>query len=162
MPEVGPDVVPAIWLDEIVLVMDVPHGTWTAYLNRYTYELVTISEGDLELSDWEGDDPGCREYLRREVARARAVVKSEDFLKVPSRFEIRELDIMESFCSTVEDPALRDSLLHALRGRDAFRRFRNEARARGVQVAWFIFREGALERIAADWLDASGIAYRRG
>ena len=50
----------------------------------------------------------------------------------------------------------------ALRGRNALRRFRNEVRERGAQVAWFIFRERALEQIAADWLDANGIAYRRG
>ena len=159
MAEVGRDVAPAIGLRDVVMVMDVPHGT--AYLNRYTYELVTISESDLELPDWGDDDPEFREYQKRQVARARKVVKSEDFLKLPGRFEIRELDIMQSFCSTVENLALRDALLKALRGRDAFKAFSDMARERGVQVDWFKFREQALERVAADWLDANGIAYRR-
>jgi hypothetical protein len=161
MAEVGRNVAPALWLRDVVLVMDVPHGTWTAYLNRYTYELVTISESDLVLPDWGDDDPEFREYQKRQVARARKVVKSEDFLKLPGRFEIRELDIMKSFCSTVEDLELKGSLLQALRGRDALGAFRNRVRERGVQVEWFRFREQALERVAADWLDANGIAYRR-
>ena len=80
---------------------------------------------------------------------------------IDGRFEIRELDIMQSFCSTVENLALRDALLKALRGRDAFKAFSDMARERGVQVDWFKFREQALERVAADWLDANGIAYRR-
>ena len=162
MPEVGHNVAPAIWLDEVVLVMDVPPGTWTAYLNRWTYEVVTISKSDLELPDWGDDDPEFREYQRREVARARAVVGSEDFLKLPGPFEIREFDIMESFSRVVQDRSFKAALIRALCARDAFRRFRDVVQEFGFTSVWLGFRELAVEQIAADWLDANGIAYRRG
>ena len=68
---------------------------------------------------------------------------------------------MERFCSEVEDQALRDALLRAIRGRGAFRCFKDVIHERGIAPAWYAFRERALEEIAADWLDANGIAYRR-
>lgn len=161
MVEVGENVVPAVHLQDVTLAMDVPHGTWTTYLHRYTCELETISQGDLELPDWGDDDPEFRQYQRQEVARLRAIVKSKDFLELPSQFEIGEFSIMKRYCSTLEDEPLREALREALRARNAFRRFKEVAREGGVLVAWLTFRERAVEQFAADWLDANGIAYHR-
>ncbi len=160
MAETKGSVGPVISLRDVVMAMDMGDG-WTAYLNRYTYELVPITESDLELTDLGEENADLMEAQREEVSRAREVVESEDFLELPSRFEIHEYSIMERFSRGVEDEALRDALLRALHGRGAFRCFKDVVHERGSAPTWYAFREGALEQIATDWLEANGIAYRR-
>ena len=162
MVEVGRDVAPAVWLRDVVLVMDVPPGTWTAYLNRWTYELVTISKGDLDMTDLGEENADLMQYHRQEVAKARQVVVSEDFLKLPGSLDIGEDGMMERFSSVVQDRTLGDALKQALRGRDSLTRFKDVLQEHGMIPVWYAFRERALEDLAAGWLDAHGIAYRRG
>jgi hypothetical protein len=160
MAETRGSVGPVISLRDVVMAMDMGDA-WTAYLNRHTYELVTITESDLELTDLGAENADLMEAQREEVARAREVVESEDYLELPSRFEIHEYSMMERFAEGVEEQAFRDALLRALRGPGAFRRFKDAVHERGLAPAWYAFRERALEQIAADWLEANRIAYRR-
>lgn len=152
---------PAVWLRDVVLVIDVSAGTWTAYIHRWG-ELVTITEEDLNPPELGPENADLVGYQREEAARARAVMESVEYLPLPTRFEIREYSMMQRFCAGLEDPALTEAPLRALRGRRALRCFRREVRERGVMLACFVFRERALEQFTADWLDANGIAYRRG
>jgi Uncharacterised protein family (UPF0158) len=92
----------------------------------------------------------------------RDVLDSEDWLALPTKFEIHEYAIMEEFCWSVEDPSLREELLNAIRGRGAFRYFKDTIRRHGVEDEWYRYREDALEKKAIEWLEGHGIAYERG
>ena len=161
MAETKGSLVPAASLQDVVLVMDVPVGTWTAYIHRWTGDVVTITESDLVLEDPGPENWDLVEYMRESVASARAVVESEDYLVLPGRFEIREYDIMERFIAVMQDRSLKEELHRAIRGRRAFRCFRDVVRGRGLLEPWFLFRQHAVEEIAARWLEANRIAYRR-
>jgi hypothetical protein len=48
----------------------------------------------------------------------------------------------------------------AIRGRGAFRRFKDALDRHGLLEAWYRYRREDLAQEAAAWLEANGIAYR--
>lgn len=148
-------------LRDVVAEMDLPNEEWTAYLNRRTGELITVTDEDRRAAEAGGESDNLPEWQRELLPKIREVLESDDFLPLPSKGEIHEYGIMERFCSEVEDPELRDALLNAIQGRGAFRRFKELIHERGVAEAWYGHRQCALEDIAGEWLEAHGIEYRR-
>jgi len=148
-------------LKAVVDEMDLPSEEWTAYLNRRTGELITVTDEDQRLVENDADASDSPEWQQESVARARTALDSEDFLALPDKFEIHEHSIMERFCLGVEESALKDTLLRAIRGTGAFRRFKDVVHEHGIAETWYAFRQKALEEIAVEWLEANGVAYSR-
>ena len=148
-------------LKAVVDEMDLPSEEWTAYLNRRTGELITVTDEDQRLVENDADPSDLPEWQQEDVARARTALDSEDFLALPDKFEIHEYSIMEQFCLGVEESALKDTLLRAIRGTGAFRRFKEVVQEHGIAETWYAFRQRALEEIAVEWLEANGVAYSR-
>ncbi|RMD66578.1 hypothetical protein D6833_01315 [Candidatus Parcubacteria bacterium] len=72
---------------------------------------------------------------------------------------MHEWEIMDRFARTLEDPQDREALVHALRGKGAFRRFRNAIRRLGVEEAWYDYLDQALRQIAVEWCEEEGIPF---
>lgn len=138
-----------------------------AYLNKRTGELYWLSEEELftieedEEDDEDEDLVDEPEWLREAKLKAKEVTESDDWLALPSKFDIHEYGIMEEFCRSIEDEEMSKGLVHQIRGSGAFRRFRNAITLIGLEQAWYHFRASALERIAVDWLEENQIAYSR-
>jgi hypothetical protein len=66
---------------------------------------------------------------------------------------------MERFCLAVDDEDIRDDLCDAIRGRGAFRRFKDRVHIYGMAEAWYRYRDAALREMAIDWCEAQGITY---
>jgi hypothetical protein len=66
---------------------------------------------------------------------------------------------MERFCYSVEDEAIRDDLCHAIRGRGAFRYFKEKIHDYGIAENWYRYRDEALREIAIAWCAENGIPY---
>jgi Uncharacterised protein family (UPF0158) len=147
-------------VDELEMVSDES----TAYLNKRTGELYTLTLDELSAAeeDEEDDDPDDDpEWLREATVKAKEVTGSDEWLELPSKFDIHEYNIMEEFCRSVEDPEISERLLRQIRGSGAFRRFRDALDLLDIKEAWYDFRNDALERIAVDWLEENQIAYSR-
>jgi len=85
-------------------------------------------------------------------------VETEHYLPLPDRFEINEYHIMERFCLSVDDADIREDLCDAIRGRGAFRRFKDRVQVYGMAEDWYRYRDAALREIARAWCEAHGIA----
>lgn len=140
--------------------MDLFGDEQTAYINRKTGELFTVGDEELRFleTDIENDD-FMPDWQKELLPKVRQVLESDDYVPLPDKFEIHEYAIMERFCYAVEDEDLRIALLNAIRGRGAFRRFKNTIQSRGAQDDWYGYRNDALKKIAADFLEMEGIAY---
>ena len=86
-------------------------------------------------------------------------METEHYLPLPDRFEINEYHIMERFCLSVDDADIRDDLCDAIRGRGAFRRFKDQVQVYGIAEEWYRYRDAALREIAEAWCEAHGIPY---
>ncbi len=84
---------------------------------------------------------------------------SKDFIELPAEDTRAAFRVMERFSATVTDPSARTRLEDALRGKGAFRRFKDMAHRVGVTEAWYRFKAEALAQDMRDFLDNEEIAF---
>ncbi len=141
--------------------MDVPGDDWFAYINRETGELTTLRREEMSIVE-EGESYDYLPDWEQELAKtAEKVIGSEAYLHLPTKFDIHEYAIMERFCMSLEDDELADILLNAIRGRGAFRRFKDTIYQHGIADEWYSYRQQALEEIAEAWLKSKSLPYVR-
>lgn len=133
----------------------------TGYINRKTGEIITLTDEVVALAEDPDAAADAPQWQKDLLPKAREVLASEDFIPLPSKFEIHEWAIMERFAQSLKDAAVSDELDAALHGRGAFRRFKDAVQRLGIADEWYRFRETALEEIAIEFLEAHGIAYQR-
>lgn len=133
----------------------------SAYLNKTTGELILLSDEELSAAEEQEDSEDYPEWQREMIEKARQVLDSADYVELPSKFDIHEYRIMEAFCHSVNLPELRDQLLRKIRGSGAFGRFKQAIYSLGIEEDWYRFRDAEYERIAVEWLEENGIAYKR-
>jgi hypothetical protein len=134
------------------------------YFNRRTGESVTIDRSFLSMVEdaEEGETFEDLQVWEQDlIAVAREIVDSEDFLRLPSKYDIHEYQIMEDFCETLTDVRMANDILHRLRGSGAFGRFRAAIRYHNIEDDWYAFRDRAYEKIVLDWLEENNIEYTR-
>lgn len=156
-----PDSKPTVSLRAVAAEMDVPNDDWTVYIHRRTGELLTVTDEDASALEDEEAAEDLPDWQAEHLPKIREALASADFLALPSKFDINEYGIMERFCEQVADTAARDGLLRAIRGAGAFGRFKALADRLGLIGEWYAFRDHEMENIAAEWLEANGIAYER-
>ena len=104
---------------------------------------------------------GFAELQERNWHLIREILESEDWLALPTKFDIHEWAIMDEFSCSVDDPELRNELRNAIRGAGAFRYFKDTIYRHELQESWYSYRTAVLDRIAIDWLDEHEIAHTR-
>ena len=146
-----------------------------AYLKKSTGKVITIRDDDFamirnmdEFDEPEEDneiegDVSSSDYLDLEAEFFQDVrnvmVFDDDYLKLPTKFDIHEYEIMERFGLSLPNEKIRDTLLRKIRGSGAFRRFRDTIYRYGIEEDWYKFRDDAYKEIAISWLESHGFAY---
>jgi hypothetical protein len=147
-------------LHKIVEELEALPEEWTLYLDRESGELYPLGDEEAGwVEDGREDEPA--DWLADELPRIREILDSERWLALPTRFDIHEWAIMDDFARSRDDLDLADELSRAIRGRGAFRSFKDTVHRRGIQQDWYRFRAVAIADIAGAWLDEHGIAYAR-
>ena len=150
---------PIIRVEDVVQEMDGLSDEHRVFLNIRTGEFVLLSDDDLSAAE-EGDDlKGLHEWQQEIIRKAGEVISTDDYRELPSQFDIHEYAIMERFCYSVEDDELSDRLLNSIRGRGAFRYFKDTIHQYGIEEDWYAYRKQAFREIAIDWLESHQIPY---
>jgi hypothetical protein len=146
-------------LQDILEGMDCQSDEQSSFLNLTTGEVVSITDEELRAA--ENDEPleDFPEWQHEAIRIAGEIIETDHYLPLPDRFEIHEYSIMERFCLSVDDEDMRDDLCDAIRGRGAFRRFKDRMQLYGMAEEWYQYRDAALREIAMAWCEAHGIAY---
>lgn len=140
--------------------MDFLDDELTAYINKKTGELFTVAEEEARLiENGDQEDGFIPDWQREILPKVREVLESGDFVPLPDKFEIHEYSIMERFCYSVENDDLQEELLNAIHGGGAFGRFKDTIFRREIEDDWYSYRNTALKKIAADFLEMKGIAF---
>lgn len=148
-------------LSDVIEQMELTTDEATAYINRKTGELITITNEEVALTEDPEEAAEAPQWQKDLLPKAREVLASEDYIPLPSKFEVHEWSIMERFAQSRTDAAVSDELDAALHGRGAFRRFKDAVHRLRIADEWYRFRDAALEEIAIEFLEAHGIAYQR-
>ena len=75
----------------------------------------------------------------------------EDYIPLPNQYDIDEYRIMEAFIYQLPSGENQDILDRAIRGRGAFRRFKDKLYDLRLEQQWYKYRDDAYERIAREW-----------
>jgi hypothetical protein len=149
-------------LSEIVEGMEFQSDQIESYLERATGRVVTISQEDMEAAEDEDSVEDCPDWQRENILIAQKILDSgnAEYLKLPSTWDIHEYEIMERFIEAIEDETISDALYHAIKGKSAFRRFKDAICDCGVREQWFKYRENAYKEIAIDWCRENQVDYK--
>jgi len=151
----------AVSLRRVVDELEAQTEGSAAHLNRETGDLYTLREEEAGLVENDADLDDLPDWQRDDVDGVREVLESEDWLPLPTSFDIHEWPIMDESSRSIDDPDLRGELQNAIRGAGAFRCFKDSLHRRGIHGSWHSYKTAALEQIAVEWLDRHGISYNR-
>ena len=129
----------------------------TVYLHRKNGELVMVTDEDIEHVESGSADNLLPEWQRDNIPKVREILSSTEFIALPNLAESESYSVMEQFCSSIEQPSVRDEFLGLIRGRGAFGRFRNAIHVHEIAEHWYRFRRDELKTLAKEFLSSEGI-----
>jgi len=117
--------------------------------DRQTGRVVSVDR-DVMSGVEEGDEEqlqGLPDWQKEEVEIARAVCddNGERFISAPDE--------------TVENEKAAEELWRAIRGRGAFRYFKDTAERLGLLERWFRYRDGAMKEFVIAWAEANNVPF---
>ena len=146
-------------LQDILEGMDFQSDEQSSFLNLTTGEVVSITDEELRAAEHDAPLEDFPDWQHDAIRIAREILETDHYLPLPTTFDIHEYSIMERFCLSVDDDDLRDDLCDAIRGRGAFRRFKDRMQLYGMAEEWYRYRDAALREIAVAWCEEHGIPY---
>lgn len=150
---------PKAKLSELIYAMEMQSEDWVYRFDRETAKVASVERSAYDAV--EEDDDAELDENDEEVVLARAMVDDSAgrFLDLPDKFDFHEYRQMERFIGTVEDGAVADELWRAIKGRGAFRYFKDTADRHGVLDDWYRFRDERAKQFAIDWAESNDVPY---
>jgi len=166
-------------LDELAFALDFRPEGMNHYLDLETGQVVSVSEESRRELEWlyagikfrKGEAPSpleqllqaspLRDWQKEEVRQAAAVEAGYGtrFVAIPRLESWESYGDMQDFIDTVRDAHLRERLEVAIKGRGAFRRFKDVLeRYPRERERWFTFQNDRMLQRAREWLESLGIA----
>jgi len=152
-------VVSRVKLDLIVQEIAFQLDERSSFLNKETKEIVSVSDDDFRAVEDEEPIDNFPDWQQQDIEMAREVLYGNSWIPLPSEFDIHEYRIMERFCLSLENDKLRDIMYYSIKGKGAFRRFKNNIRKYNLEQDWYEYRDEALRTIAIEWCEDNGIEY---
>lgn len=135
-----------ILLQQVIDAIEMACDSYTEFYDRETGERVSLPD-----PVWTGEaDEELEELLESEPDR---------FLRFPAKLEIHEYSIMESFIEALPAGKIRNELAQVIRGKGAFRRFKNTIRYYGIEQLRYAYLENAYREIAIRWCAEHDLKY---
>src|SRR5262247_814323 len=144
---------------DLIEGMDFQSDEQSAFLNLTTGEVVSITDEELHAAENDAPLEDFPEWQHDAIRIAKDIVETDHYLPLSDRFEIHEYSIMERFCLSVDDEDMRNDLCDAIRGRGAFRRFKDRMQLYGMAEEWYRYRDAALREIAIAWCEEHRVSY---
>lgn len=128
-------------LSDIIDAISIVAGDmyFTYYLDPDTYKLIYTNEMADSHSDILDD--------------------ANNYICLPTRYDINPYHMMEEFIDTIKDKNLASKLFIAIKGKGAFRRFKNICIYNHIIDKWYKFQEMKYEEIAIEWCKHYQIKY---
>lgn len=147
-------------LKDIIDEMEIQSDAHSYYLNNNTGEIVMVTDEHLTVAENEEDISHYSAWEQEAIQVAIDMLESEeDYIPLPSQFDIHEYQIMEEFCLSLDDVKLKDKMYRSIKDSGAFRRFKDNIFEYGIEQNWFQYRRDAFKRIAINWCEENNIPY---
>ncbi|WP_160112429.1 UPF0158 family protein [Salicibibacter kimchii] len=146
---------------EVAEAIDVDADELHQFVNRKTGEVEVINEDALRKADWEKPHDEVNEWQKEERALAEDIIENEDdYEPIPDSYAINDYRLMEIFIDSLTDEKKQATLAQAIRGKGAFRRFKDRIIDLGVADDWYEFKDKEYLAFARQWCEEKDIQYR--
>jgi hypothetical protein len=149
-----------IKLSEIIEGIEFQSDERSSYLNKLTSEVVMITDEEMQAAE-EGESlDDYPEWQQNAIEQAKDILSDETdekYISLPSKFDVHEYNIMKKFCLTVADKDVSESLFYAIKGKGAFRRFKDAVHRYEIAEDWYKYRDDYIKQIAKDWCEENDI-----
>ncbi|CRK84798.1 hypothetical protein BN000_04848 [Neobacillus massiliamazoniensis] len=147
-------------LKDIIEEMEIQFEESRSLLNIITGEIVLVTSEDLRAAEDEKPFDHLPEWEQENRMIAMDVVENfENYIELPTIYEVNEYEIMENFCLTVSDQRKQESLLRAIKGKGAFRRFKDKIIDLELEEQWYSYRDEQFKQIAIEWCQENNVNY---
>ena len=101
------------------------------------------------------------DWGKQEVESARAIMadSGERFVNGPNKFDFNEYRHMERFIGTVENAEAAEQLWRAIKGKGAFRYFKDTASRLDLLEQWYRYRDEAVKEFVREWAKGNNVPY---
>lgn len=129
-------------ISNIIDELEMMNSDMQSFLNIQTGKIITMFD-NLE-----------SEYATNEIEN-----NTENYISLPTHYDINEYSIMEDFIDSLDDIGIENQLYRAINGKGAFRYFRDTIRNLGIENKRFAFKANAFKEIAIKWCKENNISY---
>ncbi|MYL50557.1 hypothetical protein GLV98_13750 [Halobacillus litoralis] len=149
-------------LNNIAGELEILMEEYMAFFDRETFAVVHFPPGMYDEVEM-GEPYETRiDWIEEDWKSAEMVVHNEErFVKLPSKWDINDYEIMEDYSYSIEDEQVRKQVLNAIRGRGAFRRFREHVEYHGLLNDWYKYKTDRYVEIAREWCEENDIPYEK-
>ncbi|MFC3882016.1 UPF0158 family protein [Bacillus songklensis] len=149
-----------IRLKDIIEEMEIQFEACRTFLNIKTGEIISVTEDDLRAAEDEEPFDHLPDWQQEDLKVANDVVENfENYKELPTKYEVNEYEIMEDFCLTVRNPRKQNILLKSIKGKGAFRRFKDKIIDFEIEDQWYSFRDERFKKIAVEWCRDNNVNY---
>ena len=105
-------------------------------------------------------DPLMTDMTEEDKSLAAAIEDTpERFLRFPTKYEIHQYRMMGDFIDQLSPGKAQEELVYAIRGKGAFRRFKQSVRYHGLEQRWYDYLAEAYRELAIRWCEEEGLEY---
>ncbi len=135
-----------IRLQQVIQAIEEADDVFTSFWDTKTGETVYLADS---LMTGEMD-----ETFAAEIENA-----PERYLRFPSKHEIHQYRIMEDFIDQFSPGKAQEELAYTIRGKGAFRRFKQSVRYHGLKQRWYDYLAETYRELAIRWCAEKGLEY---
>ena len=137
-----------IKLQQVIQAIEEANEVFTSFWDTKTGKTVYLAE------------PLMTEMTEADEALASEMENTpERFLRFPTKYEIHQYRIMEDFIDQLSPGKAQKELAYAIRGKGAFRRFKQSVRFHGLEQRWYDYLAKAYRELAIRWCVEEGLEY---
>ncbi|MCK3976297.1 hypothetical protein HCC58_06645 [Streptococcus suis] len=135
-----------VWFQDVVDSLQMISQGDRYYYDSHIDELVYLSVGEFRIESRDG----LEEEIEEDVAGR--------FVGLPTYYDFNPYTFMELYISDLTDGDLSGRLSRAIRGRGAFRRFKNELERCDRFEEWYAFETQCYKELVLEWCQENKIA----
>ena len=135
-------------LKQVIQAIEEANEVFTSFLDTKTGKTVYLA------------DPLIVDMTEEDKALAAEMEDTpERFLDFPTQYEIHQYRIMEDFIDQLSPGKAQEELAYAIRGKGAFRRFKQSIRYHRLEQRWYDYLAEAYRQLAIRWCEEEGLEY---
>ncbi|MBO1511073.1 UPF0158 family protein [Metabacillus bambusae] len=147
-------------LQAIIEEMEIQFEESQTLLNSKTGEIIVVTSDDLRAAENVESFDHLPDWQQENLMVANDVVENfENYIELPTKYEVNEYEIMEDFCLTISDQRKQDILLRSIKGKGAFRRFKDQIIDFEIEDHWYSYRDERFKEIAIKWCQDNNLNY---